>query len=121
MVSRSVLAEGGGSGEEIMVSLQKRAFRAREITSGNHSRCVGLQTAKLCSQLAGSSKDCVLTTLLKQRINDDGATFKDEDDLKDTMSNVYLGTCYLKSMACLLSPRTSRNRNGKKIKSVDLS
>jgi len=40
--------------------------------------------------LAGSSKDCVLTALLKQRMKDDGATFKEEDDLKETMSNVYL-------------------------------
>ena len=36
-------------------------------------------------------------------MKDDGATFKDEDDLKETMSNVYLGAYYLKFMTCLLS------------------
>ncbi|KAF8719237.1 hypothetical protein AX14_011281 [Amanita brunnescens Koide BX004] len=40
--------------------------------------------------LAGTSKDCMLTRLLRCRLNDDGETFEDEDDLKDTMATMYL-------------------------------
>ncbi|KAF8309118.1 cytochrome P450 [Amanita rubescens] len=40
--------------------------------------------------LAGTSKDCMLTRLLRSRLRDDGATVEDEDDLKDTMATMYL-------------------------------
>ncbi|KAF8633044.1 hypothetical protein AX14_010779, partial [Amanita brunnescens Koide BX004] len=40
--------------------------------------------------LAGTAKNCVVTRLLKRRLNDDGVTFKDEASLKDTMATVYL-------------------------------
>lgn len=44
----------------------------------------------------------MLTRLLKCRLKDDGVTFDDEDDLKDTMATMYLGTCYdLKFMPLL--------------------
>ena len=36
----------------------------------------------------------MLTRLLKCRLKDDGVTFDDEDDLKDTMATMYLGTFY---------------------------
>ncbi len=52
--------------------------------------------AESYSQLAGTAKDCVLTRLLSRRLKDDGATFEDEDRLRDTMAQMY-GTRYLRS------------------------
>jgi hypothetical protein len=58
------------------------------------SRFICFQKAKHCSQLAGTPKDCILTELLRRRLKDDGATIEGEDDLKEAMATVYLGTWY---------------------------
>ncbi|KAF8342442.1 cytochrome P450, partial [Amanita rubescens] len=42
--------------------------------------------------LSGTAKDCVLTRLLSRRLKDDGATFEDEESLRDTMAQVYLAS-----------------------------
>lgn len=47
---------------------------------------------KNCSQLAGTPKDGILTELLRRRLKDDGTTFEGEDDLKEAMATIYLGT-----------------------------
>lgn len=59
-----------------------------------------LAPAKKFSKLAGTSKDCMLTRLLRCRLKDDGVTFDDEDDLKDTMATMYLGMFYYFWSSC---------------------
>lgn len=53
---------------------------------------VCLQIAKNRSQLAGTPRDGILTELLRRRLKDDGVTFEGEDDLKEVMATLYLGT-----------------------------
>lgn len=70
------------------------------------------QIAEKCSQLAGTSNDCILTRLLRHHLKDDGITFEGEDDLKETIANIYLGACCLLFVLCLSKSGTSRCRNG---------
>jgi hypothetical protein len=47
----------------------------------------------------------MLTRLLRCRLKDDGVTFDDEDDLKDTMATMYLGTFYYFEVRALVNQR----------------
>ncbi|KAF8330474.1 cytochrome P450 [Amanita rubescens] len=74
-------------------STQRLAANAKEASIAYKTETYE-NTAENCLKLAGTSNDCILTRLLRHHLKDDGITFEGEDDLKETIANIYLGAPY---------------------------
>ncbi|KAK2462692.1 hypothetical protein APHAL10511_005308 [Amanita phalloides] len=57
--------------------------------------------------LAGTAKECVSTRLLQRRLKDNDTKLEDEDELKDTLANVYLAGTETVGRSNILKKRES--------------